>query len=223
MLTQGGYCMIKTMKDDIQTVFTRDPSVQSIPEIILTCPGLHAIWGYRIAHGLWNTGFLTLARLVSQLTRFITGIEIHPGAKIGKRLFIGHGQGTVIGETCSIGNDVTIYQEVTLGGTGNEKKGKRHPTIGHNVVIGTGAKVLGSFNVSSNTKIGAGSVVLQEVPPNSTVIGTPGKIAKHDSKPLEYGASRLNLHHPSGELIVFLQKEINELKDEIESFKKNNN
>ncbi|TGU76008.1 serine O-acetyltransferase, partial [Mesorhizobium sp. M00.F.Ca.ET.186.01.1.1] len=147
----------------------------------LTYSGLHAIWGHRIAHKLWKAEWCTLARIVSQVARFFTGIEIHPGARIGRGLFIDHGMGVVIGETCEIGDNVTIYQGVTLGGTGKEK-GKRHPTIGNDVIIATGAKVLGSFKIGDNSKIGAGAVVLQEVPPNSTVVGIKARIVIQDGK-----------------------------------------
>lgn len=160
------------LKEDVQVVFERDPAARSVLEVVLCYSGLHAIWGYRIAHWFWEHDFRLIARLISQFVRFLTGVEIHPGAKIGRRLFIDHGMGVVIGETCEIGDDVTLYQGVTLGGTGKEK-GKRHPTIGNNVLIASGAKVLGSFKIGDNSKIGAGSVVLREVPPNSTVVGIP--------------------------------------------------
>src|SRR5699024_7509844 len=163
------------MKEDIRCIFEQDPAARSTFEVVLTYSGLHAIWAHRIAHALFKMNLRFLARAVSQISRFFTGIEIHPGAKIGRRLFIDHGMGIVIGETCEIGNDVTIYQGVTLGGTGKEK-GKRHPTIEDNVLIATGAKVLGSITVRENSKIGAGSVVLKEVPANSTVVGIPGKV-----------------------------------------------
>lgn len=163
------------MKEDIQCIFDQDPAARSTLEVVLTYSGLHAIWSHRVAHALYNKNFRFLARAVSQISRFFTGIEIHPGAKIGRRLFIDHGMGVVIGETCEIGNDVTLYQGVTLGGTGKEK-GKRHPTLLDNVLVASGAKVLGSITIGENSKIGAGSVVLKEVPSNSTVVGIPGKI-----------------------------------------------
>lgn len=167
--------LFRVMKEDIRCIFEQDPAARSTFEVVLTYSGLHAIWAHRIAHALFKMNLRFLARAVSQISRFFTGIEIHPGAKIGRRLFIDHGMGIVIGETCEIGNDVTIYQGVTLGGTGKEK-GKRHPTIEDNVLIATGAKVLGSITVRENSKIGAGSVVLKEVPANSTVVGIPGKV-----------------------------------------------
>ena len=162
------------MKEDIQCIFDQDPAARSVFEVVLTYSGLHAIWSHRIAHALFKMNLLFLARSVSQISRFFTGIEIHPGATIGRRLFIDHGMGIVIGETCEIGNDVTIYQGVTLGGTGKEK-GKRHPTLEDNVLVATGAKVLGSITIGENSKVGAGSVVLKDVPANSTVVGIPGK------------------------------------------------
>lgn len=167
--------MFKKIKRDIQVIFERDPAAKSILEVLLTYPGLHAILFHRIAHWFYRKKFYLIARIISQFSRFLTGIEIHPGAKIGEGLFIDHGAGVVIGETAEIGDNVTIYQGVTLGGTGKEK-GKRHPTIGNNVVISSGAKVLGSFTVGDNVKIGAGSVVLKPVPPNCTVVGVPGKV-----------------------------------------------
>ena len=158
------------IKKDIRVIFERDPL-----EVILCYSGLHAIWLHRISHALFQRGWIVSARLVSNFCRFLTGIEIHPGATIGDGLFIDHGTGIVIGETAEIGKNVTLYQGVTLGGTGKEK-GKRHPTIGNNVVVATGAKVLGSFKVGDHAKIGAGSVVLKEVPPYATVVGIPGRI-----------------------------------------------
>ena len=163
------------LRKDIRVVFERDPAAKSVLEVILCYSGLHAIWLHRISHALFKRGWIVSARLVSNFCRFLTGIEIHPGAKIGDGLFIDHGTGIVIGETAEIGRNVTLYQGVTLGGTGKEK-GKRHPTIGNNVVIATGAKVLGSFKVGDHAKIGAGSVVLKEVPPYATVVGIPGRV-----------------------------------------------
>ena len=163
------------IRKDIRVVFERDPAAKSILEVVLCYSGLHAIWMHRLSHFLFKRGWIVSARLISNLCRFLTGIEIHPGAKIGDGLFIDHGTGIVIGETAELGRNVTLYQGVTLGGTGKEK-GKRHPTIGNNVVIATGAKVLGSFKVGDHAKIGAGSVVLKEVPPHATVVGIPGRI-----------------------------------------------
>jgi serine O-acetyltransferase len=180
----GGNAMFRTIKEEIQAILERDPAAKSPLEVLLTYPGFHAIIMYRIAHWFYRRKLYTIARLISHIARFLTGIEIHPGAKIGKRVFIDHGMGVVIGETVEIGNDVTIYQGVTLGGTGKEK-GKRHPTIGNNVLISTGAKVLGPFKIGDNSKIGAGAVVLKEVPPNCTVVGVPGRIVYKDKKAIE--------------------------------------
>ncbi|MGC7880217.1 serine O-acetyltransferase, partial [Desulforudis sp. 1190] len=161
--------MFRRIRRDIQAVFERDPAAKNLLEVLLCYPGLHAVILHRFAHFFYRMRLYTLARLISHFSRFVTGIEIHPGAKIGEGFFIDHGLGVVIGETAEIGNNVTIYQGVTLGGTGKEK-GKRHPTIGDNVVISAGAKILGSFEVGENSKIGAGSVVLKPVPPNCTVV-----------------------------------------------------
>lgn len=173
--------MFKRIKREIQAVFERDPAAKSLLEVILCYPGLHAILMHRVAHFFYQKRLFLVARLISQFSRWLTQIEIHPGAKIGEGLFIDHGAGVVIGETTEVGDNVTIYQGVTLGGTGKEK-GKRHPTIGNNVVISTGSKILGSFAVGDNSKIGAGSVVLKPVPPNSTVVGVPGKVVLRDGR-----------------------------------------
>ncbi len=166
---------LSRLRKDIRVIFERDPAAKSTLEVLLCYSGLHAIWLHRISHALFTRGWIVMARLVSNFGRFLTGIEIHPGATIGDGLFIDHGTGIVIGETAEIGRNVTLYQGVTLGGTGKEK-GKRHPTIGNNVVVASGAKVLGSFKVGDHAKIGAGSVVLREVPPYATVVGIPGRI-----------------------------------------------
>ena len=163
------------IRKDIRVIFERDPAAKSVLEVLFCYSGLHAIWLHRISHSLFKRGWIVSARLISNFGRFLTGIEIHPGATIGDGLFIDHGTGIVIGETAEIGKNVTLYQGVTLGGTGKEK-GKRHPTIGNNVVVASGAKVLGSFKVGDHAKIGAGSVVLKEVPPYATVVGIPGRI-----------------------------------------------
>lgn len=171
--------MFPQMKQDLNVIMQRDPAVKSRLEAVLCYPGLHAIWLHRIAHHFYNKGWVVLPRMLNTFSRFLTGIDIHPGAKLGPGLFIDHGIGLVIGETAELGSNVTLYQGVTLGGTGKEK-GKRHPTIGNNVVISSGAKVLGSFTVGDNSKIGSGSVVLKEVPPNSVVVGIPGRIVAKD-------------------------------------------
>lgn len=165
------------VKEDIQVIYDKDPAATNILEVLLCYPGLHALIAYRFAHRLYKWHIPLLPRVISYLTRIITGIEIHPGAKIGRRFFIDHGEGVVIGETTIIGDDVLIYQQVTLGGTGKEH-GKRHPTLENNVIVGAGAKVLGNIKIGAGTRIGAGSVVVDDVPENCTVIGVPGRIVQ---------------------------------------------
>ncbi|MDO4564195.1 MAG: serine O-acetyltransferase [Clostridia bacterium] len=172
-----GRSPVKTLKDDIRCILDRDPAARSALEAVLCYPGFLAVRAHRFAHWLYKRRLRLFARLVAELTRFLTGIDIHPAALIGRRLFIDHGAGVVIGETAVIGDDVTIYQGVTLGGTGKER-GKRHPTIGNHVTICAGASVLGPFNVGDFSKIGAGAVVLSEVPPHATVVGVPGRIVR---------------------------------------------
>ncbi|MGU2322968.1 serine O-acetyltransferase [Pseudomonas aeruginosa] len=167
--------MFERVREDIQSVFHRDPAARNALEVLTCYPGLHAVWLHRLAHGLWTSGWKWLARLVSNFGRWMTGIETHPGARIGRRFFIDHGMGIVIGETAEIGDDVTLYQGVTLGGT-TWNKGKRHPTLGNNVVVGAGAKVLGPFTVGEGAKVGSNAVVTKEVPPGATVVGIPGRI-----------------------------------------------
>ncbi|MBG4121371.1 serine O-acetyltransferase [Pseudomonas aeruginosa] len=167
--------MFERVREDIQSVFHRDPAARNALEVLTCYPGLHAVWLHRLAHGLWTSGWKWLARLVSNFGRWMTGIEIHPGARIGRRFFIDHGMGIVIGETAEIGDDVTLYQGVTLGGT-TWNKGKRHPTLGNNVVVGAGAKVLGPFTVGEGAKVGSNAVGTKEVPPGATVVGIPGRI-----------------------------------------------
>lgn len=167
--------MFAQMKKDIDAIMLRDPAAKTRLEAALCYPGLHAIWLHSIAHHFYLKGWVVFPRLLNTFSRFLTGIDIHPGATLGPGLFIDHGMGLVIGETAELGSNVTLYQGVTLGGTGKEK-GKRHPTIGNNVVVSSGAKVLGSFKVGDNSKIGSGSVVLKEVPPNSVVVGVPGRV-----------------------------------------------
>jgi serine O-acetyltransferase len=207
--------MFKKCRSDIQTIFDNDPAARSTFEVVLTYSGLHALWSHRIAHKLYKAQWYSLARFISQVTRTITGIEIHPGAVIGERFFIDHGMGVVIGETCEIGNDVVIYQGVTLGGTGKEK-GKRHPTIGNNVVISSGAKVLGSFTVGDNARIGANAVVLREVPANSTVVGIPGRIVKIDGERIGSKLNHGDLPDPVIEMFQQLQNQILELQHELD-------
>jgi serine O-acetyltransferase len=209
----------KTIQEDIQVIFERDPAARSALEVVLCYPGLHAIWMHRIAHWFYRRKMVLIPRLISQFNRFITGIEIHPGATIGRGLFIDHGMGVIIGETSEVGDYVTIYQGVTLGGTGKEK-GKRHPTIGNEVVISTGAKVLGSLTVGDNVKIGAGSVVLRDVPDNCTVVGVPGKVVVQDGVKLTDRHSPDLMHNilpdPVGESLLKLQRTIAELEARIE-------
>jgi serine O-acetyltransferase len=173
--------VIKSAREYVASVFDRDPAAKSWIEVLLCYPGLHALWAHRVNHWLWTHHLQLLARFCSQVSRLLTGIEIHPGAQIGRRFFIDHGMGVVIGETTIIGDDVTLYQGVTLGGTGKER-GKRHPTLGNNVVVGGGAKILGNVTIGENCRVGAGSVVLSDVPDNSTIVGVPGHIIFRDGK-----------------------------------------
>lgn len=214
--------MFKHMKSDIRAVFENDPAARGLFEVVCTYSGLHALWFHRMAHALFKRHWYTLARVISQFSRFMTGIEIHPGAKIGRRVFIDHGMGVVIGETCEIGDDVVIYQGVTLGGTGKEK-GKRHPTIGSNVVIGSGAKVLGSFTVGDNCNIGSNAVVLREVPPNSTVVGNPGKIVKRNGEKVVDRLDHTKLPDPIIDMLRGMQQEIDGLRRELDSLKNERN
>ncbi|MGB9768466.1 MAG: serine O-acetyltransferase [Dictyoglomus turgidum] len=208
--------IIETIIADYKAVFEKDPAARNFLEVILCYHGFHAILLHRIAHFLWKLKIPIIPRLISNINRLLTGIEIHPGAKIGKGFFIDHGMGVVIGETTEIGDNVLIYQGVTLGGTGKEK-GKRHPTIGNNVVIGAGAKVLGPITIGDNTRIGAGSVVLKSVPPNCTVVGVPGRIVTQEGKKLtpkemlEHG----NIPDPELRLIEELNAKIENLEKRI--------
>ncbi|AZR74698.1 serine O-acetyltransferase [Anoxybacter fermentans] len=204
--------MFKTIREDIKAIFERDPAAKNIVEVILCYSGLHAIILHRIAHWFYNKGFTTIARIISQFSRFLTGIEIHPGAKIGKGVFIDHGAGVVIGETTEIGDNVTIYQGVTLGGTGKEK-GKRHPTIGDNVLISAGAKILGSIKIGNNVKVGAGSVVLDPVPDNCTVVGVPGRVVIQNGHKVPRTDLDHHLPDPVVEMIKDLQNRINYLEE----------
>lgn len=206
------------IKRDIEAALTRDPAARNWLEVVLVYPGFHALLMHRVAHWLWRHRLLLIARIVAHINRFLTGIEIHPGAKIGPGCFIDHGMGVVIGETCEIGDNVTIYQGVTLGGTGHEK-GKRHPTIEDNVLIATGAKVLGAITIGENSKVGAGSVVLKDVPPNCTVVGIPGRIVKQDGKRVAQKLDHNILPDPVFERLTDLEKQIEELKKEVQSLK----
>ncbi|MFT8319579.1 MAG: serine O-acetyltransferase [Bacillus sp. (in: firmicutes)] len=207
--------MFRLIKEDISVIFEQDPAARSYLEVILTYSGLHAIWFHRIAHFFYKRNGFFIARVISQFSRFMTGIEIHPGATIGKRLFIDHGMGVVIGETCEIGNNVTIYQGVTLGGTGKEK-GKRHPTVKDNALIATGAKVLGSIIIGENAKIGAGSVVLRDVPSNSTVVGIPGRVKVQDGMKIGKDLNHCDLPDPFAERLKEMEIEILQLKQQLQ-------
>ena len=213
--------MFRNLKEDIQTVFERDPAARSWFEVLLCYPGIHALIGHRFNHWLYQHKFFVLSRYFSQINRFFTGIEIHPGAKIGRRFFIDHGSGVIIGETAEVGDDVTLYQGVTLGGTGKEK-GKRHPTIGNGVMISAGAKVLGSITVGDNAKIGAGAVVLREVPPNTTVVGVPGRVVIQDGMKVGHGAdlAHNNLPDPVMKMFECLQHKIVELEKKLEELER---
>lgn len=219
--------IIKYIKEEIAIVKERDPAIKSSIEVFLY-PSFKAVLRYRVAHKLYKKKYYFLARWYSQRTARKTGIEIHPGAVIGKGLFIDHGHGVVIGETAIIGDNVTLFQGVTLGGTGKEK-GKRHPTIGDNVMISAGAKVLGSFTVGANSKIGAGSVVLQEVPPNSTVVGVPGRVVKRDNEKIpREELDQVHLPDPvSNDLEelraenICLRRVVRQLMERIETIEKN--
>jgi len=210
--------IFKRMKEDMDVVFEQDPAARTYFEVFLTYSGLHAVWAHRVAHFFYSRNFFFIARAISQISRFFTGIEIHPGAKIGHRLFIDHGMGVVIGETCEIGDNVTIFQGVTLGGTGNEKE-KRHPTVKDNALIATGAKVLGSITIGESAKIGGGSVVLKDVPDFSTVVGIPGRVVKQHGKRVRRDLDHHKLPDPMADHFKQMQEEIDELKDEIAKLK----
>ena len=205
--------MFKTLREDVQTVFAKDPAARSVLEVICCYPGLHALWLHRLAHFLWWHKLRFLARFISHASRFLTGIEIHPGAKIGRRFFIDHGAGVVIGETAEIGDDVLVYQGVVLGGT-ILKKEKRHPTVGGNVVIGTGAVALGAITIGDGARIGAGSVVVKSVPPGATVVEILGRIAEDHHEPLlelEHG----KLPDPVTEALKFIIEDQDKLKQRV--------
>ena len=202
---------ISKVREDIKVIYENDPAAKNLLEVILCYPGLHALVAYRFAHRLYKWDIPLIPRIISYLTRIITGIEIHPGAKIGRRFFIDHGEGVVIGETTIIGDDVLIYQQVTLGGTGKES-GKRHPTLGNNVIVGAGAKVLGNITIGDNVRIGAGSVVVEDVPEHSTVVGIPGRVV-HRAVIDKQG----NLMH--NRIPDPVKCEINKLKAEMEILK----
>src|SRR5207249_12223115 len=204
--------MFKTIKQDLNVVFERDPAATSTLEVILTYAGFHALLAYRLSHWLWARGVPFVPRVISQVARWLTGIEIHPAAKIGTGFFIDHGMGVVIGETAEIGDYVTLFQGVTLGGTGKEK-GKRHPTLGNHVVVGTGAKVLGNISIGNHVKIGAGSVVVRPAPDHSTVVGVPGHVVRtrNEDGELEHG----RLPDPEGQAIEDLARRVQELEAQL--------
>ena len=213
--------MFDTLKKDLQAVKERDPACRSTLEILSCYPGFHILFFHRFAHWLWMHEMKLLARIVSQSGRFLTGIEIHPGARIGPGFFIDHGMGVVIGETAEIGENVTMYHGVTLGGT-SWKKEKRHPTIGNNVVIGAGAKILGPFKVGDNSRIGSGSVVVNEVPPNSVVVGVPGRVTYRDGKRVvgEIDLEQHELPDPVARAIECILERMHHMEHELQALKK---
>ena len=197
------------MIGEIRVVLQRDPAARNGLEVFFTCPGVHAIFWYRIAHRLHTWHLKLLARVISQLARFFTGIEIHPGAVIGKGFFIDHGMGVVIGETCEIGDDCSVFQGVTLGGTGKDV-GKRHPTVGNNVMIGSGAKVLGPFRIGDNSRIAAGAVVLEEIPPNATAVGVPARVVKIEGRRVD-DMDQIHIPDPVAQELTRLNARIDQL------------
>ncbi len=205
--------LIKTVREDVRAALERDPAARSALEVLLCYPGLHALWMHRLLHWLWLHQLRLPARWLSQVARWLTGIEIHPGAVIGRRLFIDHGMGVVIGETTIIGDDVTLYQGVTLGGTG-KTKGKRHPTLGNNVIVGAGAKILGDVMIGENCRVGAGSVVLKDIPDNSTIVGVPGHIIIRDGKRVVITDPK-DISDPLSDAVAALAGEVQKLRAEL--------
>jgi serine O-acetyltransferase len=210
---------LTSVSEDIASALDRDPAAKSKLEIVACYSGLHAIWMYRLNHRLWNHRWRVLARWLSQVARWLTGIEIHPAAQIGRRVFIDHGMGVVIGETAIVGDDVTLYQGVTLGGTGKEK-GKRHPTVATAVTIGAGAKVLGNITVGENCRIGAGSVVLRDVPDNSTVVGVPGHVIFRNGKRVVITDPK-QINDPLSEALAEMGAQVNAIKDRVRRLEEN--
>jgi len=207
---------VTQIAQDLQAVFERDPAATSRLEVFFTYSGFHALLAYRISHWLWNRKVPFFPRLISQITRWLTGVEIHPGAIIGTGFFIDHGMGVVIGETTEIGDFVTLFQGVTVGGTGKER-GKRHPTLGSHVVVGAGAKVLGGIRIGDNVKVGANAVVLRSVPANSTVVGNPGRIVKYDGERLpEATMDHTNIPDPIAERFESMEQELIALRKKVE-------
>jgi len=212
--------MFNHLRDDLRTVLERDPASRSRLEALLCYPGVHALAFHRVAHRLWGAGWFGSARFLSHISRFLTGIEIHPAAKLGPGLFIDHGMGVVIGETSEVGRNVTIYQGVSLAGT-SLKREKRHPTLGDNVVVGAGAKIIGGFTIGDNSRIGAGSVVVREVPPNSVVVGVPGRITHKDGQRVEgIDLNQTDLPDPVARAIEQLLERIRALEGEVETLRK---
>jgi len=212
--------MFERMRRDIRTVLERDPAARSALEVLLCYPGVHAIWHHRLAHRLWRRGWLTTARFVSHLSRFVTGVEIHPAARLGDGLFIDHGMGVVIGETAEIGENVTLLQGVTLGGT-SLKREKRHPTLADNVVVGAGAKILGALTIGAGSRIGAGSVVVREVPENSVVVGVPGRVTYRNGQRVkgEIDLDQVDLPDPLARTVENLLDRIHALEVEVEELR----
>lgn len=213
--------MFEQMRQDVRVVLERDPAARSALEVVFCYPGVHAIWIHRIAHRLWGWGWTTSGRFVSHIGRFLTGIEIHPAAKLGPGLFIDHGMGVVIGETSEIGENVTLLHQVTLGGT-SLKREKRHPTLGNNVVVGAGAKILGAFKIGDGSRIGAGSVVVREVPSNSVVVGVPGRVTYRDGQRVqgEIDLNQIDLPDPIAKAIEQLLDRIHHLEAEVQTLRK---
>ena len=214
----GVKAALSQIMDDVKAVRERDPAAKSDAEVLLLYSGVHAMIGYRIAHKLYLSKKYLPARAISQFCRFLTGIEIHPGAEIGKGLFIDHGMGVVIGETTVIGDNCTIYQGVTLGGTGKDK-GKRHPTLGNNIMIGAGAKVLGPLTVSDNSKIAAGAVVLADIPEHSTAVGVPAKVVRQRGQRVSTDIDQINIPDPTAQQICVLEHKIYKMRQELDEMK----
>ncbi len=212
--------MFDAIRRDVRTVLERDPAARSTLEVLLCYPGVHALAFHRLAHRLWTSGWLTLARFVSQVGRAATGIEIHPAARLGAGLFIDHGMGVVIGETAEVGDNVTLLQGVTLGGT-SLKREKRHPTLGNNVTVGAGAAIIGGFRIGDGSRIGAGSVVVREVPPNSVVVGVPGRVTYRDGQRVTgIDMNQTDLPDPVAKAIEQLMERIRSLEGEVETLRK---
>ena len=203
------------LKEDIKTVFQKDPAARSWIEVLLCYPGLHAIWSHRFAHYLWKHKFYFIARFLSHITRFFTGIEIHPGAKIGRRFFIDHGMGIVIGETTEIGDDVLLYKGVVLGGTSLEKT-KRHPTLGNNIIVGSNAIVMGAITIGDNARIGAASVVTHSVPANATAVGIPARVVRGKTVEKVQTLDQIHIPDPVAQEINLLKERIAELEKKLD-------